>query len=278
MNRKAVYENFTPDLGRHWQRLTLGQGSLETTGGRLRLVNTGTSARAYTNAQIDDYQHLARRHFLWRPPLSLTLRARFSHPGQHEAANRPVEATSLLRGTAGFGFWNDPFLMTSARLPTLPRAIWFFYSSPPSNMKLDWRTPGYGWKAATIDAGRLPFWLLVPTAPLAIPLMNLRPLYRRLWPVAQRAMYVNEAPIDVAMTDWHIYRIGWGIRTARFSIDGRTVLECTTPPRGPLGLVLWLDNQYMVVTPWGAFRHGILEKPGRQWLELDWLAVEPSGH
>jgi hypothetical protein len=34
----------------------------------------------------------------------------------------------------------------------LPRAIWFFYASPPSHMDLALDVPGYGWKAAMIDA------------------------------------------------------------------------------------------------------------------------------
>ena len=103
------------------------------------------------------------------------MRARFSHPANE------------LRGTAGFGFWNDPFMMTGARIPTLPRAIWFFYGSPPSNIKLDRHAPGHGWKAATIDALRPAAFLLAPLAPLAVPLMNLPSLYRRLWPFIQRA-------------------------------------------------------------------------------------------
>jgi hypothetical protein len=165
--------------------------------------------------------------------------------------------------------------MTSLRVPALPRAIWFFYASPPSNMKLDLKTPGWGWKAATIDAARIPFLLLAPAAPLALPLMRIPLLYRKLWPIAQRAMQVSERGIDVAMCDWHIYTLDWGTRVAHFSVDGRPILICDTPPAGPLGLVIWIDNQFMQVTPQGRIRHGLLGRPGRQWLELEWLTVEP---
>ena len=44
--------------------------------------------------------------------------------------------------------------MPGGGMPTLPRAIWFFYGSLPSNMSLALDVPGYGWKAATIDALR----------------------------------------------------------------------------------------------------------------------------
>jgi hypothetical protein len=275
----AVHEDFTGQPGPHWQRYVVGNGALEPTGSTLRLVTAGAISRKYSDAQIDDYQGLPRRRFPWRPPLRLTVRARFSHPAGDGSAG-PVlsEAEGLttgLQGTAGFGFWNDPFLMTGARMPTLPRAIWFFYGSPPSNMKLDLRTPGYGWKAATIDALRPAALLLAPLAPLVVLLMNLRPLYRALWPPIQRTLDVREATVEVDMTEWHTYVLEWETRWARFSVDGEPVLEDAPSPRGPLGFVMWLDNQYMVATPWGRLGWGLLDVPGRQWMEVDRLAIEP---
>ncbi len=255
-----------PDLsaepGPEWKRHALPGSALETTGAGWRFANEPGDGSRYTNAQIDDYTGLPRRAFRWRPPLSLTVRARFSHPAGE------------LAGTAGFGFWNDPFLMTEARAPALPRAIWFFYASPPSNMKLDLRTPGHGWKAATIDTARLPFFLLAPTAPLAVPLMNIRPLYRALWPIGQRAIGVREALLDVEMTAWHTYSLEWGEGQARFALDGVSVLEADTSPRGPLGFVMWIDNQAMVATPWGRFGWRMLPIPRRQWMEVAALRIE----
>jgi len=260
----AVYEDFSSELNPRWRRYVAGKGALEPSGSTLRFVNTDTSSGQYTDAQIDDYQGLPRRSFPWHPPLTLTIRARFSHPA------------GTLSGTAGFGFWNDPFMMTGFRLPAPPRALWFFYASPPSNMKLDLHTPGCGWKATTIDAFRLPFFILVPTAPLAVPLMNCRPLYRALWPLGQRAIGVSEALLEADMTAWHTYTIKWGLERARFVVDGESVLDCRTAPRGPLGFVMWLDNQYAIATPWGRFGYGWLDAPGYQWMEVDTLAIEPG--
>ncbi len=260
----TIHEDFSSELNLRWHRYVVGNGALESTGTTLRFVNTDTSSSHYTDAQIDDYQGLPRRRFPWHPPLTLTVRARFSHP------------TGTLSGTAGFGFWNDPFMMTGFRWPALSRAIWFFYTSPPSDMKLDLHTPGHGWKATTIDAIRLPFFLLAPTTPLAIPLMNLRPLYRALWPVAQQAIGVSEGLVEADMTAWHTYVIEWGLERARFRVDGESVLDCDRPPRGALGFVMWLDNQYAIVTPWGRFGYGRIEAPGRQWMEVGALAIEPG--
>ncbi len=252
-----------PDL--IWNRHLLPGSRIEAQEGRWRFINEPADGARYTNAQIDDYQGLPRRAFRWWPPLTLTVRARFSH------------TAGQLRGTAGFGFWNDPFMMTGARPPALPRAIWFFYASPPSDMKLALNTPGCGWKAATVDANRLPFYLLAPTAPLAMPLMAIRPLYRALWPIGQRAIGVSEALIEANMTAWHTYTLEWGTQQARFCIDDTVVLTCDTSPGGPLGFVMWIDNQAMIVTPWGRFGWRTLPIPTAQWMEVEQLVIAPGG-
>ena len=59
------------------------------------------------------------------------------------------------------------------------------------------------------------------------------------------------------MTTWHTYVLDWGTERAEFRVDGETVLEGAPAPRGPLGFVMWLDNQYMVVTPWGRLGWGL---------------------
>jgi hypothetical protein len=175
-----------------------------------------------------------------------------------------------MQGTAGFGFWNDPFMMTDRRPPMLPRALWFFYSSPPSDMKLDIATPGWGWKASAIDALRPAAIAPALAAPLLIPLMRSPGVYRRVWPAVQRRLRIAEALARAPMTEWHRYTIEWGTgyrqRLARFYVDDEPLLDAPAP-RGPLGLVIWCDNQYMVAQPWGKLAHGLLET-GEQWLEV----------
>jgi hypothetical protein len=178
-----------------------------------------------------------------------------------------------LNGTAGFGFWNDPFMMSGSKWPALPRVVWFFYASPHSNMKLDLNTPGHGWKAASMDALRWPFFALAPTAPIAVPLMRIPALYRALWPVGQRAIGVSESLIPADMTDWHTYHMEWGRERAVFRVDDQIVLETLSPPRGRLGFVMWIDNQAMTITPQGAFGWRLVDVPERQWMEISGLEI-----
>ncbi|MFL7808716.1 MAG: hypothetical protein ACK2VD_22590 [Anaerolineae bacterium] len=247
-----------------WNAWVVGSAALEPEAGLLRFVNVDTTRKRAAVAQIDDYEGLPRRRHLWRPPLTMRVRARFSHPAGE------------LSGTAGFGFWNDPFLMTGLRTPALPRALWFFYASSPSNMKLALDTPGHGWKAATLDAGRPAALLWAPLVPLLVPLMNVPRLYRAIWPPIQRALCVCESAIETDMTGWHTYLIEWKEEGVRFEVDGQAVAVCSTSPRGPLGFVMWLDNQSLVVTPWGRLHYRWLEAPGRQWMEVSDLSIVSS--
>jgi hypothetical protein len=267
-NTMSVLDGFDSGPGQRWQRLVKGVGRLQSVDPGLRFLLDGAGAESYSNAQIDDYQGLARPDFPWQPPLRLTVRARFSHPAAE------------LAGTAGFGFWNDPFLMTGLRVPTLPRAVWFFFASPPSDMKLDAEAPGHGWKAATVDALRPIALALIPLALPAVLLMNVPRLYQGLWPRIQRSLNIQEALLDVDMTSWHTYVLDWGLHSTRFSVskagdEPLYVLEAPSP-RGPLGFVMWMDNQYLVATPWGRLRWGVLDVPACQWMEVSHLSIQPT--
>lgn len=229
-------------------------------------IRSGDRGR-YSNAQLDDHSRLPRAAFPNRPPLALTVQARFSH----EAA-RSQEGPGLL-GTAGFGFWNDPVAMNGPRLPTLPRAAWFFYAGPPSDMKLDLQTPGRGWKAATIDALRPAAIAPALAAPLMIPLMRSPSLYRRAWPGIQRRLRIAEAAIAGPLTAWREYRLEWDVSRARFYVDGALLLDAPAPA-GPLGFVAWCDNQYLIATPQGRVGYGCVPARG-QWLEISRLQLSP---
>jgi hypothetical protein len=213
-------------------------------------------AEHYADAQLSTYR--TRADFAHRPPMKLRLKARFS---------------GHLPGTAGFGFWNHPF-GPGMRGLRLPSAIWFFYGAPPNNMALAMGVPGWGWKAAQINADNWQFLALLPTAPIAILLMRSVMLYRRLWSVAQHALRVSEKPLSTAPDeDWHDYSIDWKTDGTRYYVDEVLVHESMYSPRGPLGFVAWVDNQYAVVTPQGRLAFGVTPSRGTGLLELKQIRI-----
>lgn len=259
---KPIQEDFRGPLSPALKTLELGAGHIEQGADGIRMVVEPTAAGKYSDAQLYDYAGLRRRDYPCRPPLRMTVRAWTSH------------SASQLKGTAGFGFWNQP-VMPGQMLPRLPRNVWFFFGSPPSNMAFARGVPGYGWKAATLDASRPPFLLLAPFAPLGFLLMRHPALYRALWPIGQRAIGAAEALLDVDLREPHSYRLDWLPRSASFYVDERLILETPFAPRGSLGFVTWLDNQYAVVTPQGQIGMGLIAVAERQWLALDSLEIEP---
>lgn len=249
-----------------------GGGFIQATPHGTRLILPSASSTQYSDAQLDDYAGLRRGRYPHRPPLRLSLRARFSHNVGPPVTS--VQQTSL-RGTAGFGFWNNPFGPQS-KVPALPRAIWFFYASPPSDMPLALDVPGWGWKAACIDAGRACGLAWAPIAPLVMLACRSARLYGAIWPRVQRALGISESPLafrEGAMSDWHAYELEWRRDGARWWVDGEMALETDRSPRGPLGFVAWIDNQYAVVTPWGNFKFGLLDAPFEQWMEVSEINV-----
>ncbi len=129
--------------------------------------------------------------------------------------------------------------------------------------------PASGWKAASIDATRPSALALAPFAPFVLLLNRSRRFYRRLWPIVQRGLRIEEQllPLDL-MPDWHTYSIEWTHDRAVLSVDDRIVLKTDRPPRGRMGFVAWIDNQYAIVTPTGRLGFGLLDVPASQWIDL----------
>jgi len=243
--------------------LAIGGGRVEA--GPLWRFALPAGAGGYADAQFDDYaapRAGAGPRFVWQPGLRLTLRARFSHPA------------AALRGTGGFGFWNAPYGDPTTRRLSLLRAVWFFFASPPNDLPFAPEPEGHGWFAATLDAATPRALALVPLAPAVLALNQWSTLRRRVWPAIRLRLGIAAAPLTVDLREWHEYRLEWRSRRCGFFVDGAAVLETTTAPRGPLGFVCWLDNQYLVLTPRGRIRTGTLALEEEQWLEIDELAIQ----
>lgn len=260
---QEIYERFDNSLLERWIITERGRGAVVRRNGELHLTLERSDDMEYSDAQIADYK-IDSRNFTMKPPLRLTVRAYSTVPADQ------------LQGTAGFGFWNHPF-MPGQRGVRLPQALWFFFASEQSNLALAHGLPGNGWKAATFNARRWQFLSLLPTAPIAIPLMNIRSLYDTLWPVGQRALGVSESRLPLDMLDnIHTYTLEWLPDKALFKVDDVPFLVVEEGlPVDPLGFIVWLDNQYAVVTPQGQFRFGYVEIPQVQALVISEIKIEP---
>jgi hypothetical protein len=103
---------------------------------------------------------------------------------------------------------------------------------------------------------------LIP-AGLALPFS--RKLTRRLL-----GKVIGEDGIRLATdpTEWHSYHLDWRESRVSFSVDGTLAFESSVSPNPPLGLVIWIDNQYAAFTPEGKIGFGVLENPEPAWLEV----------
>lgn len=249
-------------------RLQAGGGNVRQSEAGWRLELPAAKQRVYRLAQLDDYAGLPRNRLKHAPPWGFQVRARVSE--------------QQLPGTWGFGLWNDPFGLSlgfgtgnPARLPALPQTAWFMFASPPNWLSLrddPEMVPANGFFAGTFRSPQVSSWLLAP-ALLALPLCTIRPVSRAFRRAAARIAQQAAAPIKADVTQWHQYSMQWTQGNCKFSVDGQEILCSASSPRPPLGIVLWIDNQYAAWTPAGRLGYGML--PGTAaWLDIADLAIQ----
>ncbi len=246
----------------------IGQGRVvQNPDGGLRLSLQQTTGEAYSLAQVDNYMHLPRRRFPCMPPVQLSLEARVSNEG--------------LPGTWGFGLWNDPFSLgiggggMQRVLPVLPNAAWFFYGSSRNYLSLRDDGAARGFHAGTYRSPRLPGFFSLLGLPL-IPFL--------FWPAASRwvrritrlAVQEDSAGIDVSARSWHRYTLKWSPSDVQFLIDRDQVFRTSISPRGRLGVVIWIDNQFMHFGPDGRLGFGCETLPALEWLSIRELTINET--
>lgn len=235
-------------------RTTPGASIEKTTNGYLMKIPAGDSS-TYRFAQIDDYFGLPRRKFPHRS-LTLSLRARTS--------------SSAIPGTWGFGLWNDPFGMSLGfganrfRLPTLPNAAWFFGASQENYLSFSDK-PAQGFLAQSFRSPKF--------HPLLIPAGLVFALSRKITrKLMGKVIGEDSSALSVDVTQWHGYRLEWSLNRVAWYVDEAQVFESPVSPNPPLGLVIWIDNQYAAFTPEGKMSYGVLEG-GEEWLEIEDLVM-----
>ncbi len=252
-----MHGEFVPDL--RPRRAGRGQVVPLPSGDGWRLMLRPAEG-GYHLAQLDDYTGLPRRAFHQRPPVTLELEARLW----------PEDPP----GTWGFGFWNDPFLVLGGaerRLPAGPQALWFFGASPPNHLSLHPRVPARGFFAG-VTAWEMPRQE-APLLPLVALAAWLPPL--RGWARERAGRWLRQWGVALPRpgSRWRRYTLQWEPHRVRFWMDGAPVGETRLVPRAPLGLVLWVDNQYAAWPPEGPPRWGVLPIPQEVVLEVRSIRV-----
>ncbi len=78
--------------------------------------------------------------------------------------------------------------------------------------------------------------------------------------------------LGVDVTQWHRYRLEWSAKRSAFWVDDALVFESPVSPNPPLGVILWIDNQFAAFTPEGKLAFGVLEND-EAWLEVEEVVV-----
>jgi hypothetical protein len=247
-------------------RLTLGAQITRVDQDVWRLEIPSGPPGTYRLAQLDDHGALSRSDFRWKSHSRLQIRARASAP--------------TLPCTWGMGLWNDPFSMGllsgshRLRLLALPNTVWFFFASPPNYLSFRDDLPAQGGLAATFRSPRLPAVLLAP-ALLGLPFLAIPPIARLLRRWVQRIISQDAVALNLEPTVWHNYAFEWTEERVDFSVDCNFVLRSPISPLPPLGLVIWVDNQYLAFPPDGRLRYGTLPNLEPAWIEIG-LKVGPN--
>ncbi len=231
----------------------------------IRLAIPPGHINRYKVAQLDDYTGLSRNAFLRRPPLKISLEARVNR--------RDIE------GTWGFGLWNAPLNVRMGSgfrqlLPAFPNAAWFFYASPENHLSFKERSPGHGFLVQTFRSTPMPLWAFAPAA-VFLPLLLVRPAARLIRKLISKRIVEDDSKRvpDEAITDWRRYVVDWTDENVIFGIGGETIHTSLNSPHGPLGVVIWIDNQYAAFTPEGRLSYGTLAVREPAWLEIRDLTI-----
>ena len=83
-----------------------------------------------------------------------------------------------------------------------------------------------------------------------------------------RVIHEDSSLLSYEVTRWHSYKLELDLEIVRFQVDDETLFSTETTPKGPLGLVFWIDNQYLAFPPDGKLAFGTLENYETAYLEI----------
>ena len=88
-----------------------------------------------------------------------------------------------------------------------------------------------------------------------------------------RVIAEDGVALSVDPRQWHRYRLEWSPSRVSFEVDDVQVLESPVSPHPPLGVVIWIDNQFAAFPPAGNIASGVLANSEPAWIEIADLNV-----
>jgi hypothetical protein len=131
---------------------------------------------------------------------------------------------------------------------------------------------GNGFLAQVFRSPNIPSPLLALAGIPALPFLATRRTRKWLRGLASHVVDEDELRLSVDQTEWHAYRLEWSPTRSAFWVDETLVFESLVSPRPPLGLVIWIDNQFAAFTPEGKIGFGVL-KSEAAWLEVKEIEI-----
>lgn len=213
-------------------------------------------------------------------------------------------SSNAIPGTWGFGLWNNPFGLSLGfggnpwSLPALPNAVWFFgaseenYLSFKSASTTDRKSRSSAQREQAVNGFLAQTFRAPNFHPLLIPAGLVFPFSRKATrkllgqvikeDAVQLQKNLNQQDLHqqadavqrLDLTQWHRYSFEWSEKRVAFEVDEVQVFESSVSPNPPLGLVIWIDNQYAAFRPGGKLRYGVLENPEPAWLEIKDLNIK----
>lgn len=243
-----IVDTFATTIHPHWKISEQGNAGVIRRPSMLHLSLLPTASDetpAPQQAQLTDYDP-TQNNFQCQSPIRLTVEAYSSlHPNN-------------LQGTMGFGFWNNSLIT--------PQVMWFFFSAPSSQVALTRKGKSNGLKAIYADSKR----------PLARLLSGLGLANRGFMRgFRERAFNLHEASLEAEwLNEQHTYTIELTRRACVFSVNGETVLHVPSPTRQPLGMMAWMSNDSVILSPTGDIQRTLAPISRPQALVLSRIHLE----
>jgi hypothetical protein len=225
----------------------------------------GPVAKA-SNVQIDDYQQLARSSFLSGDGTELSFRVRWHWP----SGDVPL-------GTSGVGFWNDPFMMTGWRIPSLPQATWVILHDAKSRLHGGLEPSQVGLHAMSVNAWNSAFLKALPLWFCSVPLWFFPKLRGWLWTKLSKQCEVVDEAIELNGREWNEVNIVRTDATVKIVINGDLVVDAPFNSKRKCGLVIWMDNQFLTWHNSGKLSFGSHVLHEEQWMEVEALRWREGG-